>query len=67
MKNVMADTFIIISNSFKDGEVMKNIYALNRRFDNIDIETSWTRMKFESLFKPNILNVTGITGIYSIP
>ena len=63
----MADTFTIISNYFKDGEVMKNIYALNRRFDNIDIETFWTRMKFESLFKPDILNAAGIIGIYSNP
>ena len=44
-----------------------SIYALNRRFDNIDIETSWTRMKFVSLFKSDILNVAGITGIYSSP
>ena len=44
-----------------------SIYALNRRLDNIDTETPWTRMKFESLFKPDILNVTGITGIYSSP
>ena len=44
-----------------------SIYALNRRFDNIDIETSWTRMKFESLFKPDILNAAGIIGIYSNP
>lgn len=159
MKNVTADTFIIISNSFKDGEVMKNIYAcpenrqphfawknypdntkcfaiimddadaipvvgyifvhwnlfnipatttsikegqksvegssirmnhfkrkdysgpcppkgpphtyttsiyaLNRRLDNIDNETPWTRMKFENLFKSDILNFAGIIGIYS--
>ena len=44
-----------------------SIYALNRRLDNIDSATPWTRIKFESLFKPDILNVTGITGIYSIP
>ena len=63
----MADTFIIISNSFKDGEVMKNIYALNRRFDNIDTEIPWTRLKFKSRFKSDILNVAGITDIYSSP
>ena len=44
-----------------------SIYALNRRLDNIDNETPWTRMKFESLFKSDILNVAGITGIYSSP
>ena len=44
-----------------------SIYALNRRLDNIDTETSWTRMKFKSLFKSDILNVAGITGIYSSP
>ena len=41
------------------------IYALSRRLDYIDTETPWTRMKFESLFKSDILNVAGITGIYS--
>ena len=44
-----------------------SIYALNRRLDNIDIKTPWTRMKFKSLFKSDILNVAGITGIYSSP
>ena len=42
-----------------------SIYALNRRLDNIDTKTPWTRKKFESLFKSDILNVAGITGIYS--
>ena len=41
------------------------IYALSQRLDNIDTETPWTRMKFESLFKSDVLNVAGITGIYS--
>ena len=44
-----------------------SIYALNRRLDNIDSETPWTRMKFESLFKSDVLNVAGIVGIYSSP
>ena len=44
-----------------------SIYALNRRLDNIDTETPWTKIKFESLFKPDILNVAEITGIYSSP
>ena len=44
-----------------------SIYALNRRLDNIDIETPWTQTKFESLFKSDILNVARITGIYSSP
>ena len=42
-----------------------NIYALKQRLDNIDTNTPYTRMKFESLFKSDILNVAGITGIYS--
>ena len=42
-----------------------SIYALNRRLDNIDAETPWTRIKFENLFKSDILNVAGIKGIYS--
>ena len=42
-----------------------SIYALNRRLDNIDTEMPWTRVKFGSLFKPDILNVAGIVGIYS--
>ena len=44
-----------------------NIYALKQRLDNIDTNTPYTRMKFESLFKSDILNVAGITGIYSSP
>ena len=44
-----------------------SIYALSRRLDNIDTEMPWTRMKFERLFKSDILNVAGITGIYSSP
>ena len=44
-----------------------NIYALNRSLENIDTEMPWTRMKFESLFKSDILNVAGIIGIYSSP
>jgi len=31
------------------------------------IYSNWTRMKFKSLFKSDILNVAGITGIYSSP
>ncbi len=42
-------------------------YALNRSLENIDTETPWSRMKFENLFKPDILNVAGIIGIYSSP
>ena len=44
-----------------------NIYALKQRLDNIDTNTPYTRMKFESLFKLDILNVAGIIGIYSSP
>ena len=44
-----------------------NIYALKQRLDNIDTNTPYTRMKFESLFKSDILNVAGIIGIYSSP
>mgnify|MGYP000020071657 CR=1 FL=1 len=44
-----------------------SIYALNRSLENIDTETPWSRMKFENLFKPDILNVAGIIGIYSSP
>ena len=44
-----------------------NIYALKQRLDNIDTNTPYTRMKFESLFKPDILNAVEITGIYSNP
>ena len=44
-----------------------SIYALNRSLENIDTEMPWTRMKFESLFKSDILNVAGIIGIYSSP
>ena len=77
----MTNTFFITSNSFKDGEIIKNIYAcppkgsphtyttsiyaLSRRLDNMDNETPWTRMKFENLFNSDILNAAGITGIYS--
>tara|TARA_B100001964_G_C13962611_1_gene478367 strand:- start:77 stop:292 length:216 start_codon:yes stop_codon:yes gene_type:complete len=64
---IMNNTFAITSNSFKDRAVIKNIYALNRSLENIDAETPWTRIKFESLFKSDILNVAGITGIYSNP
>ena len=42
-----------------------SIYALSLRLDSIDSETPWTRNKFESLFKSDILNFAGITGIYS--
>ena len=42
-----------------------SIYALNRSLENIDTETPWSRMKFENLFKSDILNVAGIIGIYS--
>ena len=44
-----------------------SVYALSRRLDNIDYETPWSRMKFESLFKLDILNVAGIVDIYSKP
>ena len=44
-----------------------SIYALNRSLENIDTETPWSRMKFENLFKSDILNVAGIIGIYSSP
>ena len=44
-----------------------SIYALNRSLENIDAEKPWDRMKFESLFKSDILNVAGIIGIYSSP
>ena len=44
-----------------------SIYTLNRSLENIDTETPWSRMKFENLFKSDILNVAGIIGIYSSP
>ena len=42
-----------------------NIYALKQRLDNIDHNTPYTLLKFESLFKSDILNVVRITGISS--
>ena len=44
-----------------------SIYALKQRLDNIDIKTPYTRMKFESQYKSDIIDLAGIAGIYSSP
>ena len=42
-----------------------SVYALKQRLDNIDTETPYTRMKFESQYKSDLIDVAGIVGIYS--
>ena len=42
-----------------------SIYALQQRLDNIDIETPCTQMKFESQYKSELIDISGMVGIYS--
>ena len=42
-----------------------SIYALKQRLDNIDTKTPYTRMKFESQYKSDLIEVAGIICIYS--
>ena len=42
-----------------------SIYALKQRLDNIDTKTPYTRMKFESQYKSDLIVVAGIICIYS--